>query len=57
MLNSILNFIDFRLIHPSILANIIEPLEIVKTSILTAAYRYQAQLADGCFQMKRGTQE
>lgn len=57
ILNSILDSIDFRLIHPSSLANIIEPLEIVKPSVLTAAYRYQAQLADGFVQTKRGAQE
>ncbi|CAB4378129.1 unnamed protein product [Rhizophagus irregularis] len=57
ILNSILNFIDFRLIHASILAKIIEPLDIVKSSIITGAYRYQAQFADGLVQMKRGSQE
>jgi chorismate mutase len=55
ILNSILNFIDFRLIHASILAKIIEPLDIVKSSIITDAYRYQAQSADGLGQMKRGS--
>ncbi|GES84089.1 BTB/POZ protein [Rhizophagus clarus] len=57
ILNSILNFIDFRLIHASILAKLIEPLDIVKPSTITDAYRYQAQCADGLVQMKRGSQE
>ncbi|CAI2182431.1 6227_t:CDS:1 [Funneliformis geosporum] len=53
ILKSILNYIDFRLIHPNILANVIEPLEIVNPSILIAAYRYQAQLNDGFVQTRR----
>ncbi|CAG8438695.1 2504_t:CDS:1 [Funneliformis mosseae] len=56
ILKSILKYIDFRLIHPNILANVIEPLEIVNPSILIAAYRYQAQLNDGFVQTRRGIQ-
>ncbi|RIA85288.1 BTB/POZ protein [Glomus cerebriforme] len=55
MLKPILNFIDFHLIHPSILANIIEPLGIVEQQILNAIYRDQA--VGGFAQMKRGVQE
>ncbi len=47
ILNSLLTFVDVKLIHPSILANIIEPLGIVPNDMLVDAFRYQAQLPAG----------
>ncbi|CAG8499462.1 6665_t:CDS:2 [Funneliformis mosseae] len=46
-LNALLPSVDFKLIHPSILANIIEPLDIVPNDMLIDAFRYQAQLPAG----------
>ena len=40
-------YVDFKLIHPSILANIIEPLDIVPNDMLIEAFRFQAQLPAG----------
>ncbi|CAI2165555.1 16650_t:CDS:1 [Funneliformis geosporum] len=46
-LNTLLPCVDFKLIHPSVLANIIEPLDIVPNDMLIDAFRYQAQLPAG----------
>ncbi|PKY50528.1 hypothetical protein RhiirA4_406601 [Rhizophagus irregularis] len=48
LLNPLLPFVDFKLIHPSVLANIIEPLDIiVPNDMLNEAFKYQAQLPAG----------
>ncbi|RIA91580.1 hypothetical protein C1645_767218 [Glomus cerebriforme] len=47
LLKPLLSLVDFKLIHPSVLANIIEPLDIVPNDMLIEAFRYQAQLPAG----------
>jgi hypothetical protein len=41
-LEPLIKFIDFRLIRAQILADIIEPLEIIPTEIISSAYRHKA---------------
>ncbi|CAG8741170.1 16008_t:CDS:1, partial [Cetraspora pellucida] len=47
LLSPLLKFVNFRLIHPSILANIIEPLDLIPSETLVDAFRYQTQLPPG----------
>ncbi|CAJ0927247.1 1655_t:CDS:2 [Entrophospora sp. SA101] len=47
LINPLLLKIDFKLIHPSILINIIEPLEIIPKHRLIDAYKYQVELPSG----------
>ncbi|RGB33995.1 hypothetical protein C1646_668909 [Rhizophagus diaphanus] len=45
-LETLVKFIDFRRIKPQILANIIEPLEIIPDKIISNVYRYVALLSN-----------
>ncbi|CAG8821406.1 28979_t:CDS:2, partial [Racocetra persica] len=47
LLSPLLECVDFKLIHPSILANIIEPLDLAPSEVLVDAFKYQTQLPPG----------
>ncbi|CAG8654181.1 22208_t:CDS:1 [Dentiscutata erythropus] len=47
LVSPLLKCVDFKLIHPSILANIIEPLDFVPSEFLIDAFRYQTKLPPG----------
>ncbi|CAG8607178.1 12263_t:CDS:1 [Acaulospora morrowiae] len=47
ILSPLLSYVNFNLIHPSILINIIEPLDIILPEILAKAFRWQTQLPPG----------
>ncbi|CAG8544565.1 15038_t:CDS:1, partial [Acaulospora colombiana] len=47
ILSPLLSCVNFNLIHPSILANIVEPLGIIPPEILEKAFQWQAQLPPG----------
>ncbi|CAG8714736.1 33599_t:CDS:1 [Gigaspora margarita] len=47
LISSLLKWVDFKLIHPSILANIIEPLDFVSSETLIDAFRHQTKLPPG----------
>ncbi|CAG8523609.1 2381_t:CDS:2 [Diversispora eburnea] len=47
ILSPLWDYIDFKLIHPSILANIVSPLNIIPSDILGNAFKWHAQLPAG----------
>ncbi|CAG8721885.1 7457_t:CDS:1, partial [Scutellospora calospora] len=47
IISPLLKCIDFKLIHPSILANIIAPLDLVPSETLIEAFKYQTKLPPG----------
>ncbi|RHZ87495.1 hypothetical protein Glove_34g116 [Diversispora epigaea] len=47
ILSPLWGYIDFKLIHPSILANIVGPLNIIPSDVLGNAFKWHAQLPAG----------